>query len=211
MEKPILFNTDMVNAIIEGRKTVTRRLIDIDLGLADTDINDSSYLKIPDKYGDYHDARDLCRYRVGDILYVRETWQKLDNSIAVDLDVGEYTYIYRASDNGKAWEENMKGWRWKPSIHMPKSAARLFLKVTDIRVERLQDISEEQAISEGIKKHAIMDISYKPKCHVYGDKYTDTAIQAFSDIWDSIYKNKGYGWDFNPYVWVIDFERVYKS
>ena len=138
--KPILFNTEMTKAILNGRKTCTRRAIKLDLGLADTDKNDSSYLKIPNEYGDYHDAKDLCRYQVGDYLYIRETWCKVGEDVdSIFFEDSGAMYngqvLYRAdgidlTDIGK----------WRPSIHMPKSAARIFLKVTDVRVERLQDI-----------------------------------------------------------------------
>lgn len=201
--KPILFNTEMVQAILEGRKSVTRRSIKLDLGMADTDKNDSSYLKISDQYGDPQDVKDSCRYQVGDILYVREktfgTPRGIDNQ---DLCYATHCPC------GFSDEEHAKVKGWTPSIHMKKESARIFLKVTNVRVERVQHITEEQALSEGIKKHPIVDIFHKPKCYVYGDKCNDMAIQAFSELWDNIYKDKGYGWDANPWVWVIGFERV---
>lgn len=196
--KPILFNTEMTKAILNGRKTCTRRAIKLDLGLADTDKNDSSYLKIPNEYGDYHDAKDLCRYQAGDYLYVRETFQKLDSSLAMDLSAGEYAYVYRASENGKAWEENTENWRWKPSIHMPKEAARIFLKVTDVRVERLQDITKDY--NNFNKEGIIEEHGFRSEMH-----------RDFIDLWDSTVKKQDldkYGWEANPFVWVIEFERV---
>lgn len=192
MKKPILFNTEMVQAIMEGRKTQTRRVIKLDLGLADTDKNDSSYLKIPDEYGDYHDAKDLCRYRVGDILWVRETWQDLSDN------EGEYVYL---ADGDKGLQD--KDWgvittkdiKWNPSIHMPRKAARIFLKVTDVKVERLQDITEEQAIKEGVKAYGQNNCS------------GTSARIAFAELWDSIGKSE-YEWRANPWVWVIEFEKL---
>ena len=197
--KPILFNTEMVQAILEGRKTVTRRIIPRNwFGQESIDKNDSSYLYFPDEYGDYHHAKDLCRYQVGDILYVRETFQKLDSSLAADLSLGEYAYVYKASENGKNWEENMENWKWKPSIHMPKKAARIFLKVTDVRVEKLQDITKDYSNfnKEGIKE----EHGFRSEMH-----------REFIDLWDSTIKKQDlnrYGWDANPWVWVIEFERV---
>lgn len=193
--KPILFNAGMVQAILEGRKTVTRRAMKLDLGLADTDKNDSSYLKIPDKYGDYHDAKDLCRYQPGDILYVRETWTvegvelEGDKWIAYigykaegNTQLGYQTKMKIKEDEVEKYKEYLYGEaEFKPSIHMPKKAARIFLKVKDVYVERLQDITEEQARKEG-----------------FSDKF------MFMVIWDEIYKNALH----NPWVWVIEFERV---
>lgn len=193
--KPILFNAGMVQAILEGRKTVTRRAMKLDLGLADTDKNDSSYLKIPDKYGDYHDAKDLCRYQPGDILYVRETWTvegvelEGDKWIAYigykaegNTQLGYQTKMKIKEDEVEKYKEYLYGEaEFKPSIYMPKKAARIFLKVKDVYVERLQDITEEQARKEG-----------------FSDKF------MFMVIWDEIYKNALH----NPWVWVIEFEKV---
>ena len=188
--KPILFNTEMVKSILDGRKTVTRRAIKLDLGLADTDKNDSSYLKIPDEYGDYHDAKDLCKYQVGDILYVRETWQDLSD------DKGEYVYL-ADGDKGLADRDwgviKAKDIKWRPSIHMPRKAARIFLKVTDVRIERVQDITEKQVAKEGFVSSFDME--------------SDT-LYFFAKTWDNIYKDKGFGWESNPYVWVVVFERM---
>lgn len=185
--KPILFNTEMIKAILERKKTVTRRAIKLDLGLADTDRKDNSYLKIPDEYGDYHDAKDLCKYQVGDILYIRETWLKADDG-----------YHYRADETSvsKKMRESY-GYKWKPSLHMPKDAARIFLKVTDVRVERVQDITEMQVVKEGFSSNFDME--------------TDTFYPNgyfFVKTWDNIYKDKGYGWGKNPFVWVIEFEII---
>ncbi|MDD4804306.1 MAG: hypothetical protein PHN69_03955 [Candidatus Pacebacteria bacterium] len=195
--KPILFNTEMVKVILEGRKTVTRRPIKLDLGLADTDKNDSSYLKIQDKYGDFHDAKDLCRYKVGDILYVRETWLRCDLVDESDNIIEKDTVLYKADEpNIPSWgTEEYKHYKWKPSIHMPKELARIFLKVTNVRVERLQDIKEEQAVAEGVKAYGSNNCS------------GTSARIAFAELWDEIEKTK-YEWRANPYVWVIEFERL---
>lgn len=184
--KPILFNTEMVKAILDDRKTVTRRLIKLDLGLADTDKNDGSYLFIQDKYGDSINVKDLCRYQVGDILYVRETWFHVD---------GEDWYAFKA-DN----EDNVTYAPWKPSIHMPKEAARIFLRVIGVRVERLQDITSKEAIKEGLKDK-----------YAYGKYNSMEPKKLFIDLWNSTIKKQdldSYGWEANPYVWVIEFERV---
>lgn len=192
--KPILFNTEMVQAILEGRKTVTRRAIKLDLGLADTDRNDSSYLKIPDQYGDYHDAKDLCKYKVGDVLYVRETHcpNYFDEFVSNKLKCA-----YKADWNPKLIDGAVPEPKWKPSIHMPKELARIFLKVTDVRVERVQDITEIQVAKEGFASNYDMESDT-----FYPDGY------FFVKTWDNIYKDKGFGWESNPYVWVVEFESI---
>lgn len=138
--KPILFNTDMVRAILDGRKTVTRRVIPEHIIDKYYDYDEWCNCVMP---SDIHCVRayekqffiDYTRYQKGDILYVRETWKPAKNG-----------YFYKAD-----WEKESIAdiTKWRPSIHMPKEAARIFLKVTDVRVERLQDITEEQAVKEG--------------------------------------------------------------
>lgn len=194
--KPILFNTEMVKAILEGRKTVTRRVVNLDLGLADTDKNDSSYLKIPDEYGDYHDAKDLCRYKIGDILYVRETWQEGYKGNVDENGDAILEYLYRADGDDIAVE--FSNGKWKPSIHMPKKAARIFLKVTDVRVEKLQDITKDW---NNFKKEGIIEEhGFRSEMH-----------RDFIELWNSTIKKQDidkYSWKSNPWVWVIEFERV---
>jgi hypothetical protein len=187
--KPILFNTEMVQAILEGRKTVTRRKIDKDItNFCDVEV-DGTLLDYQNCHGDFINPIDLCRYRKGDILWVRETWSEhqeyYNNSAKV---FAEPHYIYKA--------DGVYANKWRPSIHMPKEAARIFLKVTDVRVERLQDITEEDAIAEGMSKtlvDGVIFISAKGNFHV---------------LWDSLNIKRGYGWEVNPWVWVIEFERV---
>lgn len=176
-EKPIIFNTEMVNAILDGRKTMTRRVIKLDLSNADMDINDKNYLKIMDKQMDYRDAKDFCRYQPGDILWVRETWSTED----------EY-YIYKADLDDWNHLDNLK---WRPSIHMPRAAARIFLKVKEVSVERVQDITEEDVMREGWP--------FKKICE--GDYDLD-----YFALWNKLNKKRGYGWDTNPWVFVIEFK-----
>lgn len=192
--KPILFNTEMVQAILDGRKTVTRRKIDRDIiNFCDVEV-DGTLLDYQNCHGDFINPIDLCRYKVGDILYVRETWSihecvKCQAGIPALGGECKCEYVYRASYGATDF-------RWKPSIHMPKEAARIFLKVTDVRVERLQDITEEDAIAEGMSKtlvDGVVFISAKGNFHV---------------LWDSLNIKRGYGWEDNPWVWVIEFERV---
>lgn len=206
--KPILFNTEMVQAILEGRKTVTRRKIDRDItNFCDVDV-DGKLLHYQNCYGDFINPVNLCRYKAGDILYVRETWGNwsYDNqeSNAVyyqyraDYPSGAKTYMY-----DEAHECDLP--KWHPSIHMPKEAARIFLKVTDVRVERLQYITYSETEKEGIKGYDIEDSLEKQI-----DDYV-RACNKFVDIWDSTIKKQDfdkYSWEANPWVWVIEFERV---
>ena len=182
--KPILFNTEMVRAILEGRKTVTRRVIKpVAMGLT---------------YEDGSPARKP-QYCPGDILYVRETWCKTD---CFGLQDG---YVYKANDNS-ILEETGFAPKWRPSIHMPREAARIFLRVKDVRVERLQNITYEDCLCEGIAKEEIDERdAFRP---------VTSAKWLFAQLWDSTIKPADralYGWAANPWVWVIEFERISKE
>jgi hypothetical protein len=187
--KPILFNTEMVQAILGDRKTVTRRVIKPQ---PIAGIRKSVF--VPSGIEDGHGREIKLLYKVGDIFYVRETWSihecvKCQAGIPALGGECKCKYVYRASYGATDF-------RWKPSIHMPKEAARIFLKVTDVRVERLQDITEEDAITEGMSKtlvDGVVFISAKGNFHV---------------LWDSLNIKRGYSWEANPWVWVIEFERV---
>ncbi len=203
--KPILFNTEMVRAILDGRKTCTRRLVRF---LPGENPQWTGYIR--DGLMLYNGRNEPCimkaPYQPGDILYVRETWYK-----------GLERYIYRAdySDTEKFYrcgkETEMK---WHPSIHMPKEAARIWLKVTNVRVERLQDITPKEAENEGVGNLFYDDIGYSDKN--YGtevDPEYGIAKEQFAWLWESTIKKSNlnlYGWDANPYVWVISFERCEK-
>ena len=143
--KPILFNTEMVKAILDGRKTVTRRPIKSKNIMSNITIDNG--ILVNEEFiapGVHRYSSPKQKYEIGDILYVRETCQSVpsveDDGIA---------YVYKASDNGMDWQNNTEDWKWRPSIHMPKSAARIFLKVTDVRVEKLLEMAEKDAHSEG--------------------------------------------------------------
>lgn len=199
--KPILFNTEMVRAILDGRKACTRRLVKpqpdekhtYPLGF----VTDSTEKKEVGCFGfgidEYGGSIQYAKppYQPGDILYVRETWCD-DRQFTHDSTPGRY--FYKASESGN--------FKWKPSIHMPKEAARIFLKVTDVRVERLQEITSQGAWKEGARCSCLYPV---PDCA--GNK------TAFIEIWNSTIKKSDlerYGWDANPYVWVISFERCEK-
>lgn len=135
-------------------------------------------------------------YQPGDILYVRETW---GYPIALNSDK---QYVFRADEVAESGFKN-DSHIWHPSIHMPKEAARIWLKVTNVRVERLQEISAESALAEGADKYI----------HTNGGLDENMTITSFIGIWNSTIKKSDldrYGWDANPYVWIIEFERCEK-
>ena len=197
--KPILFNTDMVRAILHGRKTVTRRVIkDKDIVNAlDCESDGTPIAFIDHETGDSHPPAFPCQYQPGDILYVRETWYK---------DPTRYMYKANYSDTEKFFRDGKEVQiKWRPSIHMPKEAARLFLRVTDVQVERLQDITSGQIDAEGCKEWA-----YSAKT----GELLPSGPSFFQIKWDRTIKPADlplYGWDANPWVWVIEFERVSKE
>lgn len=196
MMKPILFNTEMVEALLSGRKTCTRRLVKF---LPGENPQRTGYIK--DGLMLYNGKNEPCvrkaPYQPGDILYVRETWHKYEKRVGngEGCHIAEF-YGYKASiANSEDANEP-----WKPSIHMPKEAARIWLKVTDVRVERLQDITDKDAEREGAQPDNPFDYDV--------DKWPN--LEHFKEIWNSTIKKSyidSYGWQANPWVWVIDFER----
>lgn len=198
--KPILFNTEMVRAILDWRKACTRRVIKHNVGAI---LNSPYHMEHPE-VEDAWLIKKLCRppYKPGDILYVRETWCGLPVNEA-----GHFRrhpiYYYKADGDLRP-----EGWRgaWHPSIHMPKEAARIWLKVTDVRVERLQDITDDGAKDEGANWKNGKNVGWE-------EKMKRTATERFAEIWDSTIKKSDldrYGWAANPYVFVIEFERCEK-
>lgn len=215
-ELPILFNTEMVRAILDGRKTCTRRICkdaneyvvpDMDFFNADKRTYAVHNFADQEHTEQLSTAERSCPICPGDILYVRETWYKTPLRYMYRAD---YSHTERFYKDGK--EVSIK---WKPSIHMPKEAARIWLKVTDVRVERLQSITEGGAIREGAEGE---------KCHhtnagAFGctdcmnTGWIEPPQVEFMQIWNSTIKESDldrYGWDANPYVWVISFERCEK-
>ena len=194
--KPILFNTQMVQAILEGRKTVTRRKIDRDItNFCDVDV-DGTLLDYQNCDGDFINPVDICRYKVGDILYVRESFRYVvigevgyEGECVWDDEVIEYKASQNEFEEEYGWCIGELG-KWKPSIHMPKEVARIFLKVTNVKVERLQDMTQEDCIKEGCG---------------------ELSEEQFAEFWNSLLPKYYYdwmSWQGNPYVWVIEFERV---
>ena len=189
--KPMLMITEMVKAISAGRTSLTRQLIKpqpynvlYNGILQQGEIEDGEVLLTLNK--DNITEMLIPPYQAGDVLYVRETWCK------GSLNGGAEQYFYKADDNDFHCQ-------WRPAIHMPKEAARIFLRVIGVRVERLQDITVNGILQEGI------------------DFDIETPIASwrnFIDLWESTLKKPNiykYGWDANPWVWVIEFERISKE
>jgi hypothetical protein len=190
-EKPISFNSEMVRAILDGRKTQTRRVIKPQPGVG-------SYKGWVSSQGVWRNTQSFpgdrwkCRYgQVGDRLWVRETfWQ--GNSPTY----GKHCVVYHA-DKKIAWHEGTpfdnpdleKDFRKMPSIFMPRWASRITLEITDIRVERVQDISLEDMWCEGVLGTS-----------------DELLASMWYDLWNSINEKRGYGWEVNPWVWVVEFK-----
>lgn len=216
--KPILFNAEMVRVILDGRKTCTRRICK---DANECTVPDMDFYNADKRTYAVHNFADLehieqlsttertCPICPGDILYVRETWERFEcwncegdesgscpkepQKSVLDKVCG--CYMYRATDeiSGDA--------KWRPSIHMPKEAARIWLKVTNVRVERLQEITIDGIRNEGISSMAV---------HA-GDM--EIALKEWKNLWNSTIKKTdldSYGWEANPWVWVIEFERCEK-
>jgi hypothetical protein len=194
--KPIIFSTPMVQAILEGRKTQTRRIVKP---------QPPQFVDYFEKRGDgfkaYMVPGEPCdyplvkpKYQPGDILWVRETFCEVPyEHNHVPIKGGYITipkYAYKADS-----ERDYTG-IWKPSIHMPREAARIFLQVTNVRVERLQDITEEDAIAEGMSKTLVDGVTFI------------SAKGKFHALWDTLYAKRGHPWENNPWVWVYEFMRI---
>lgn len=206
---PILFNTEMVRAILDGRKTCTRRVIKLPENMDGVPVGKSGDSNNPLGFM-YPGCIKRPPYQPGDILYVRETWCGLPVNEAGHMR-GHPVYYYRA--DGDLRPEEWRG-KWSPSIHMPKEAARIWLKVTNVSVERLQDITEDGAKAEGAKQcyEQINTIENKPVTYLAED-YKGYYVLGFKSVWNSTIKKSDldrYGWDANPGVWVIEFERCEK-
>lgn len=217
-EKPILFNTQMVRAILNGSKTQTRRLIkrryDNTVLEMKTDKYGTRLIEIQKDeegvtFGKHEDGTTWRKlrayiepkpaYKAGDILYVRETWKQATGGTAGP---GLFDTILYKADEPQDTTGLMIEERWHPSIHMPKGAARIWLRVTDVRLQRLQDISSEDVDAEGCKEWAYSAAT---------GELLPSAPTWFKILWDETVSEKDkkeYGWDANPWVWAYTFERI---
>ena len=182
--KPILFNVDMVRAILMGQKTQTRRVIKPQP--TNPRWNNIGWLGWDDGHG--YRMKPPCED--GDVLWVRETWCKDASRYLYRANYGENEHFYQ---NG-----NEIAMHWHPSVHMPKEAARIFLRAKDVRVDGLQAMDEETAIAEGFTD---------------SPAGTDSPLTRFAELWDKTIKREDLrecGWHADPWVWVIEFERCEK-
>lgn len=215
-DKPISFSTPMVKAIIDDRKTKTRRVIKGmgnkmhygrllgDWGLSDPpELRDGVlYWRLQTDVDDNQMFEEKCPWKVGQTLWVKETWRN------ISIKREDPVFTYKADYSSAYVGEPIK---WKSSRYMPRKAARLFLKVISIRVERLQDITEEDARAEGIREFSLVASNGTTK--LYGVTYEQpeksyTAKQEFTYLWNDLNAKRGFGWDTNPWAYVIEFERV---
>lgn len=238
--KPILFNTEMVRAILDGRKTCTRRICkdaneytvpDMDFYNADRRTYAVHNFADKEHMEQLSTAERTCPICPGDILYVRETWQcwrahRYEATADIRFRAGgddvrlQFANGNTDSINRLDYDTFVHKWfshngEWKPSLFMPKEAARIWLKVTDVRVERLHEITEDGALREGAQgircDHAGLGVYGCTDCMNTG--WIEPPQVEFMQIWDSTIKKSNlnrYGWDANPWVWVIEFERCEK-
>ena len=237
--KGIKFNDDMVRAILEGRKTQTRRPLKPQPEINGDRINFSfrkgaSHLNLPFPCSDYSLVIRECPFgKVGDLLWARETFclehqveedqpPPFDDSRPIRWEFagmesdpeGADMWVqphYRATDPTPELSYEDSGGeptvRWKPSIHMPRWASRITLEITDIRIERVQEITEHEAIKEGVLDHRFNGYESISEEEIR-DLLNGSPKYAFRCLWDSLYVKKGLGWYANPWVWVIGFRRV---
>lgn len=224
-EHPILFSTEMIKAILEGRKTMTRRIMKIQppvniestiyqfatnrTGISDKDYGKHHWLGLSSKNFcsvlDSGQPYFKCPYgKLGDMLWVRESFAVIGNEVVRDESSGaiiEETpqYVFR----GEKQPHIERLYKWKPPIYMPKAAARIWLEITGIRVERLQDISEEDAKVEGA-----MLWMYPNGKNAFGEEDFYSARTCFHSLWKSI--NGPESWQSNPWVWVVSFRKIEK-
>jgi len=244
-ERPILFSGDMVKAILDGRKTQTRRVVSPRNSRVDatwdrlvlehawvdpggTIFGPGPYLKVPapilDEDGQECDEvvlRLYPRWEPGDRLWVRETWAVgacADGLSPAELDPGFWREFggcwYRADGRAPDNPISPRG-KWRPSIFCPRWASRLTLEIVSVRVEKLQAISEEDAVAEGVREGDLFGLAYSPSFQSLTDErneFADDLIYghrgAFACLWDTLNAKRGFGWEINPFVWCISFRRI---
>ena len=222
--RPILFNTDMVRAILDGRKNVTRRILKFPSYVQKQDSEHYTLFADGICYENQYLEQILNYlkkpYNPGDILYVRETWGTQQSDTCIGNTPGrsctydscetapgpcfDEEYIYKATDN----LDSSTG-KWHPSIHMPKEAARIWLRVTDVRVERLHEMKLDDFLSEGICIRMEGCRFLTPEAFNDPDNAYIQARNEFMETWNSTIpkgQQDQYGWEANPWVWVIEFE-----
>lgn len=204
-DRPILFSGPMVRALLEGRKTQTRRVFANIEAIEGGEFHifnggGGGVYGVPEE-GVPEEALDFVRYEIGDRLYVREAWRTaahLDRFAPKVLPV-DTPVFFEADAGGEAVGAIGK---FRQAMHMPRWASRLTLPVTDVRVQRLQEISEEDALAEGITQHGrffgVADADWDHASTV-------SAVDAYATLWDSLNADRGYGWDTNPWIVAVSF------
>jgi hypothetical protein len=218
--KPILFGTPMVQAILNGRKSQSRRIVDKQPGFRVSEIikpgnkeffhpnepdgwKSSKVWKFREHWKGNGGVKVLTvnpKYQIGDILWVRETFYKQD--------IEAFPFVYKADFTEEMLSKLKKYQKWKPSIFMPREAARIFLKVIGVRVEHLQDISAQDCLSEGVGEKFRSGAKSFHSSGIDYQSYEMKQKQFFKELWQSI--NGKESWDKNPFVWVYEFERTEK-
>lgn len=211
IERPIIFNGDMVRAILEGRKTQTRRPITKahDVAWAGAVLPASEAGWIAWWPGTEPGLAEFTKraYRKGfpcpfgepgDRLWVRETW----------WDFGDGHVFYRANHASDPKDDMAHGVMWRPSINMPRWASRLTLEITDVRVQRLQEITAQEALADGLALVEIVNLAMYGALNSKWAAIDPPARSAFAQKWDAVYAPRGHGWDANPWVWAITFKRM---
>ena len=213
-ERPILFSGAMVRAILDGRKTQTRRVVKPQPPLNFSDVRMA--------YGGVKNI-PCCPYgHPGDRLWVRETWTEYHDSIMFKADFPMHWDAENTS-HGETVDLIASDYKWRPSIHMPRELSRITLEVTGVRVEEVQGISEADAKAEGVEPNwcGPLDKGRNEDGGVgwtgkewfrYNSNEQDfpalSAKESFQSLWDSINARRGFGWEANPWVWVLDFKMV---
>jgi hypothetical protein len=203
-EHPILFSTPMVRAILDGKKTMTHRVVK---GPPCTDtngcININGFWIIPERDKD-HAFDSITPYYIGRHLWVRETWAENKNTAGDKVDPLEREYLYKADP--VSYSPPVK---WKSPIFMPRKAARIILEITGIRIERIQDITEADTIKEGINRGP----DENRMCDFKDCKYTldhneNCGVCLFRQLWEILNKKRSYNWESNPWVYAISFKVI---
>ncbi|WP_323084819.1 ASCH domain-containing protein [Klebsiella variicola] len=209
-ERGMIFNGEMVRAILDGRKTQTRRPIK----WKQTRFTEIGEREDGSKWPWSEDAEHACDFwhpcpfgAVGDRIWVRETFAALESGSYEQVKPQEghcQDLRYAATDRLAKSDADIRGYKWVPSIHMPRWASRILLEITDVRVERLNAISEEDARAEGIIDGGCLNCGEPEPCGCANPE--PDATDAFAYLWQSIYGQES--WNANPWVWVISFKRV---
>lgn len=209
-ERPILFNAPMVKAILEGRKTQTRRVVKSDLIInqAEFECGNRPHVIRSEPSLQYWVENGCPFGQVGDRLWVRETFMDLSGTGVEHRDSeGQLQKYAYATDcpRGSHSDELRKdfGLKWKPSIHMPRSASRILLEITNIRVEHLNGISKTDAIAEGVDKYHNSDFYVR---YGFENDWCANAFASFAYLWESVYGKES--WTANPWVWVVEFKVI---